>query len=124
MASLSVSSGLRVVLIDILECEAGIAERNAARHREALKSFSEDPDGITFQVQLISLWANEGEKEVLARSRVSIKRAIQQAQARFKTVNKRGDVQAKYVVHVLVGRKPHPFNHPVPVPEEFYRHFQ
>jgi len=56
-----------------------------------------------YVVSLKSLWADYGESPVTVESEGSVERAVKTAEAEFKRVNQRGDVQADYRVSVVVG---------------------
>src|SRR4051812_6678175 len=87
--------------------------------KAGLDFLSRAPD-ITFRVQLTSLWADYGEKTVESKGKGPLKNIIKRAETRFKALNKRGDVQAKYQAWALLGENKVP-SCSVPIPDEFIR---
>ena len=69
---------------------------------QALSFFTRDPRGLVFQVRLDSLW--EGEKPVTTRSGKGLQTAITRAQKKFKAINSRSDVQARYSARIFFTR--------------------
>jgi len=50
--------------------------------------------GFVFRVSIESAWADDGEKGVVVEVIGSVKKAVETAEAKFKTINSRSDVQA------------------------------
>lgn len=73
--------------------------------RGSLQSITENPKNIWFQVTLTSHWADEGEKNVIIKSKkgAKLKNVLRQATKRFMEINTRSDVQAKWFVQAFVG---------------------
>lgn len=73
---------------------------------------------MRYQVDLISLWAEAGEKPVSVTRKGSLRSAMRRAVKQFKQVNRRTDVQAKWKVYALIGERDNPFL--IPVPQTFW----
>lgn len=93
------------------------AEDIAAQMQKGLKALEAMKDGskIRYQIQLSGGW--DGEKNVTLERRGSLKAAMQAATVKYKTVNKRMDVQAQCRVYAMIpGMRP-----PVVVPEKLWK---
>lgn len=73
--------------------------------RGSLQAITENPKSIRFEVTLTTLWANEGEKNVTIKSKkgAKLENVLRQAEKKFKEINNRTDVQAKWFVLALAG---------------------
>jgi hypothetical protein len=80
------------------------------------------PDSVLtqlyYKVILSSRWADEGEKNVEHEQQGSLEEVIAVAEAEFKKVNCRRDVQAKYHVFVALPAYPEDW---LEVPEQFWQ---
>jgi hypothetical protein len=65
-----------------------------------LDSFN--PEDANYKVDLHSCWHSEGEKNTTTNYKGSLCNAIKKAEEHFKKVNRRGDVQARYYVEVII----------------------
>jgi len=75
-----------------------------AQTRKASRLFEKaDTQNSRYLVNLISLWADSGEKHTKTEYTGSLRDAIKKAEADFKRINDRTDVQAEYHVDVLIG---------------------
>lgn len=77
------------------------------------------PQVPTFQVTLFSFWPHDGEKDVIIKEKKPLDQVIAAAIQEFKKVNKRSDVQARWIVSVLL-----PSGLAVPIPEEHWKQFK
>lgn len=57
-----------------------------------------------YQVNLNSLWADEGEKSTKTKYTGSLENAIKAAEKKFLKINSRSDIQATYHVQIRVGK--------------------
>jgi hypothetical protein len=89
------------------------------------KRFLEREGPFTYVIDLESNWSTEGEKSHSFRFTGDLKELIPKAEAEYKRLNTRSDVQATYRVYIILDkdntstiRVP-----PVPVPERFWRNY-
>lgn|SRR3989338_9404176 len=61
-------------------------------------------DNATYIVDLKSLREKEGEKSASIEHTGKLEDAIRKAEQEYKTINQRGDIQARYSVRVKIGR--------------------
>lgn len=117
--------GLEEFLTNSMRHEAETAEKRARHIRLALDSLSRDPGKVMFEASLVSLWTNEGEQSVVAKSRKGVAHAILKAQATFRKINGRSDIQAKYSVRAYIGSNRRLLaNFSIRIPEEFFVHLK
>lgn len=76
---------------------------------------SVDLDDATYQISLRSLWEDYGEQHVKVIHTGSLQNGVEAAEARFKEINKRSDVQADYLAHLMVG------NDMCYIPQKYYK---
>ena len=92
---------LGVVLTEqISQCKA--LEKKASFSLRVLKNVN--PRNAKYKVVLTSCWRDYGEKQVVLEVEGSMRKAIEAAEAEFKRVNSRSDVQADYDVQIQVGQ--------------------
>ena len=89
--------------------------------REQLKAVNSrlrkkiDPKNIIFEVSIVSLWEDHGEKPTKLRG-PKLKLTFKEAQEQFKRINNRSDIQAKYSVFVDGNGTSYP------LPQKYYHH--
>jgi hypothetical protein len=71
-----------------------------------------------YRVEIVSLWAAEGESGVTVENGTALKQAIVDAVREFKVVNNRGDVQGRYSVYAIFAG-----NISIPVPEKYWKKY-
>lgn len=74
-----------------------------ARQIRTLLGRLRNPDKLTYQIRLESLWSKEGEKGLMYTDTGPLEKIIVAAEAEFMRMNGRSDVQAQYFVGVLLG---------------------
>tara|TARA_Y100000310_G_C20347350_1_gene652620 strand:- start:19 stop:390 length:372 start_codon:yes stop_codon:yes gene_type:complete len=87
-----------------------------SRQHQDLTHF--DPYTADYRVKLNSLWVNEGEKPVNVEYSGNLQDAIAAAEAEFKEVNQRSDVQANYSVFLCLSENE------LPIPQKYWEMFQ
>lgn len=94
------------------------SKEETTRHYEASQLLDGiDLERASYKVDLISLWAREGEKSTTTNHRGSLEEAIINAESRFKRKNHRTDVQADYFVTLRLGQLE------LLIPESYYRKY-
>jgi hypothetical protein len=125
MADLKDTPGLRAEIERSLANEIHNLKNNLRRAQNSWDEVNRtNGSKVAFEVLLQSLWSDYGEQNIRSNSTLSLKQAIRQAQKRFKKINNRGDVQARYSVYVHIVPKvsDQSKNQCVKVPEKFYAH--
>jgi hypothetical protein len=88
---------IKSYIIDTLEKENRHIKKTMSKNRDALKK----PHPTYFVVNIISLWANEGEINVSIK-KDTLEKAFQAAVEKFKELNKRRDIQADFHVYAYL----------------------
>jgi len=79
-----------------------LAQKNTKEFREAIELVEEGK--CHYRIHLHSFWGENGEDDVTynAQPGHSLKKAVKDAEEKFMKINKRSDVQANKVVHLMV----------------------
>jgi hypothetical protein len=94
----------------------------AQRNLNAQVQYLEGEGALTFTVRLDSLWDDHGEKDVTVQKKGSLALAVKEACAKFKQVNDRSDIQARWHVTVTIPGRPSPTI--FTLPEKFWSHLK
>ena len=101
----------RSIIGEISRLEKGLIE--AREDLEVLKSLNTKK--ALYIIELDSMWEKEGEQSIDFEHFGELSDSIKKAEGRFKSVNKRQDIQANYTVQVRIGERNYD------VPKKYWR---
>lgn len=76
--------------------------QQVAKYRKALRFIEKEKTEPLYAIELRSYWKNEGEKDVHLESTGPLRQLIRDAEKQFMEINRRSDVQARYLVCLSV----------------------
>lgn len=87
-----------------MERRIGVVKVTLATFRSALRKFRRRaPDApLTYEVRLLSLWSDKGEKSIELVAQGELPELIKRAEVEYMSINKRGDIQAIFSISVVL----------------------
>lgn len=95
---------LRKRLVAEIRRSISVAQNDIINLREDLKIAGRiNPRNTVYVAKLHSLWTDHGEQDAKVTHRGRIEDAIRKAEEKYKSVNNRTDIQARYSVKIKIG---------------------
>lgn len=100
------SEDLPAIIEALFRAKEAVLLNELEQARGSLQAIAESPKNIWFEVNLDSLWADAGERNVTVKGRKGerLENVIRRAGTRFMEVNKRSDVQARWLILALASK--------------------